>query len=243
MISIQGENLLLNEEKGKTNINKKNINTKLYSMKNILQIRLIILCMIFLSTILLARADEWKTKKTKDGKITVKYKISKQTDKNSNNLPLIEYIATTTDVLSIQNCISVMKNVSKHKEFQGDKVSRKIKTISENEWVVYYYTKIPGPLPDSDCVAKMIFSEDPMKKMAAFKFTAAPSLLKKTKVRRFTNYNVTYRFRDLGNGKVKITVIAKMSSTLKVPLWMVRAAFPDAASYILRKFTKLAKES
>ncbi len=212
-------------------------------MKNKVQIGLIILGLIFLNTDIFARTKGWKTEKSKDGKITAKYKISKRTDKNGDKLPLIEYTSTTIDGISMQNCISLIKDVSKHKEFEGDDVSKKIKTISENEWIIYYYTKGPGPFPDSDCVLKMTFSEGTTGKIAVFNVTAAPSMFEKTKARRFTYYNYMYTFKDLENGKVEVTLTVKMSPPFKVPLWMVRAAFPDGAFKTLRNIVKLAKRS
>lgn len=225
------------------NTNKKTTRIKINVMKNKVQIGLIILGMIFLNTNLFAQTIDWKTETTKDGKVTVKSKISKRTDERGNNVQLIEYVATTTASVSMQNCISVVKDVSKHKEFTDDEVSKKVKTISDNECVVYYYTNSPWPMPDSDCVMKMNFSEDETKRMAVFTLTAAPSMFEKKDVERTTCYNVTYAFIDLGNGKVEMTVTGKMSPTVKAPDWMIRAWFPDGPADILRIILKLAKSS
>ncbi len=102
-------------------------------------LRLIILCMMFLCTNLFAQTNEWKTDKIDDGKITVRSCISERTNESNEVVPLIEYIATTTDRVSMQNCISLLKDASKHKEFHGNDVSKKIETITENEWIVYYH--------------------------------------------------------------------------------------------------------
>lgn len=211
-------------------------------MIHTLQIELLMLCMFFLSSSISAQTEGWKTAKLDNGKITVKYKISTRTDENGEKLQLIEDISTTTDSLSMQNCISVMKDVSKHKEFTDDYISEKVKTISDSEWVVYYYSKNPWPIANSDCVSMMTFSENTTEKIAVFKFTAAPSEFKKGNVKRMTYYNVTYSFKDLGNGTVEITETGKTTPPVKVPLWIIRSAFPGVPANALRKFVKLAKE-
>jgi hypothetical protein len=89
----------------------------------------------------------------------------------------------------------------------------------------------------------MTFSEDTVNKIAIFTITAAPSLFDKKSVRRVTYYNETYTFKDMESGNVEITVAAKMSPAFKVPLWMIKTAFPDAAFDVVRKFLKLAKKN
>jgi hypothetical protein len=224
------------------NPNKKTARIQISGMKTKVQIGCFILGMIFLNTSIFAQADEWKTAKLDDGKITVQYNISTRIDENGEEVQLIEDTTTTADSLSIQNCILVMKDVSKHKEFTDDQISEKVKTISDSEWVVYYYTDNPWPIANSDCVSRMTFFEDTTKKTAVFKFTAAPFEYKEVDVERMTYYDVMYSFKDLGNGKVEITMTGKTTPPVKVPLWIIRLAFPEAPASALRKFVKLAKD-
>ena len=226
------------------NSNKKTAIIKTDIMKKKVQTGLIILGMIFLNANIFAQTDEWKTEKSKDGQIIVSSNISERTDENGDEVQLLEYIATTTASVSIQNCISVIKDVSKHKEFTDDDVSKKVETISDNEWIVYYYTESSWPFSDFDCVASMNFSEDETKRTATFIVTAAPSMFEEKKdVDRMTCYNVTYTFEDLGNGKVEITTTGKMSPLMKVPAWMMKKWFPEGPADILRIIIKLAKSS
>jgi hypothetical protein len=53
-----------------------------------------------------------------------------------------------------------MKDPSQHKGFKGDFSSETIEVPSDHEWLVYCYSKNPWPVPDSDCVAILSFSED-----------------------------------------------------------------------------------
>jgi hypothetical protein len=86
---------------------------------------IITLCILFLSANVLAQTEEWKSAESKDGKIKTKYNISKRIDETGNQVPLIQYTATTTENVSMRRCVELMKDVSKHKEFQGDDVSKK----------------------------------------------------------------------------------------------------------------------
>lgn len=223
-------------------MNSTNKTARINVMKNTLQTGFFILCMIFKITNILAQTEEWKTAKLDDGKITVQYNISTRTDEKGDEVPLIEYIAKTTDSVSMRKCISLMKDVSKHKEFTGDNVSEKVQTISENEWVVYYYSNSPWPLPDNDCVQKMTISEDTTEKTALFTFIAAPTMFDKKNVKRITYQDTTYAFKDLGNGKVEVTTTMKITPPMKVPHWMIKANFPGEPAKVVRKFVKLAKE-
>ena len=208
-----------------------------------------ILKQVFFTGILLltpnvgAQTSAWKTEKTNDGKIVVKSTVSERPDANGKNMPLVEYIATTTDIMSLHNCVNIMKDVSRHKEFLDLKMNEKVKTFSENEWLSYYVFNAPWRFPSSDCVVKVMYYEDPKAKTEIFTLTAAPDLMKATSMKRFTYYNFTYAFKDVGNGKVEATITAKMALTTSVPQWMLRSSFPGSAAEPLQKLVKIIKEN
>jgi len=74
-----------------------------------------------LSTALSAQTNEWKTAMSKDGKMTAKYHFSTRVNEDGDKVPLVQTITLTTANIGIENCISLMKNVSKHKDFRGEK--------------------------------------------------------------------------------------------------------------------------
>ncbi|KAB1157793.1 SRPBCC family protein [Flavobacterium luteum] len=187
-----------------------------------------------------AQTTEWKTESVDKGKITVKSKISKRTN-DETTLPLIEYIVTTTESVSFQKCILTMKDVSKHNQFLDLKSSFIVNKNNDKEYVVYYCFNAPWPFSPTDCVAKMTFDDYKVSKIAVFTLKEAPLLYKATDYKRFNFYNVVYTFKDLGNGKVEITLTAKMSPPVSVPLWLIRNGFPEIGSDIVRKFVKLVK--
>ena len=210
-------------------------------MRNVKQIVFVILCQLIVNLNILAQTKEWKTDKVDGGKIIVKSCIYKLNDELGNDFPMVEYTATITDNASMQKCIELLKDVSKHKQFLDDiKSAKKIKTLSDNEYLIYYYFS-PPLFSASDCVATMTFSEDLKSKTAVFKITAEPLMYKKTDVKRYSCYNLQYDIKDKGNGKLEITLIAKVMPVISVPLWMIRSAFPDAAAKIVRKLVKASQ--
>lgn len=95
--------------------------------------------MVSLGANLSAQTDEWKTALSKNGKITAKYNFSSRINEDDDKVPVVKTITTTTESIGIDNCIALMKNIAKHKDFRGEKSSKLINKISENEWSIYYY--------------------------------------------------------------------------------------------------------
>ena len=77
-------------------------------MNSRVQLGLIILGMICLNANVFAQANEWKTEKTKDGEVIVRSRISDRIDESGEAVQLIEYVATTTVSVDIQQCIAVV---------------------------------------------------------------------------------------------------------------------------------------
>ena len=203
---------------------------------------IIIISLILLNANMLAQSKEWETEKTKDGKITVKYSISNHTGVNGKDEQLVEYVATTATSANMKKLISIMNDVSKHKEFMGQKESIKIKTFSENECVVYYFYKGVWPYPSSDVVAKMIYNEEAAKRAATFTLTGAPTMFEDKGVRRMDNYNLTYLFKEAENGNVEITITSKFTPAVQLPAFIMKTWFPDGPAGYLTGIIKLANE-
>jgi hypothetical protein len=182
---------------------------------------------------------EWKTSTTGDGLITVRSRISERSNEAGKKVMLIEYSATTKARMKLADGVALLKNVERHKLFLDEKVSDRVKTVSDREWVVYYTFGAPWPMPSSDCVAVMT-QEDSAQK-TVFSLTAAPSLVENRKLDRMRFYNVTYAFRDLGDGLVEITTAASVSPLVQVPDWMVAGFFPDGPAKVLNRIVKLAQ--
>jgi hypothetical protein len=202
---------------------------------------IILPCMIALGVRGFAQADGWKTAKLDKGQITVQYRISERATESGLKVPMIEDITTTVAGVSLKSCIALMKDPSMHKGFTGDSSSETIEVVSDHEWLVYYFTKNPWPVPDSDCVAVMTFTEDVAQGTAVFTLSAAPDRMENRKVKRMSFYNISYSFKDLGNGSVEIIETGRSSPAVEVPLWLIKSAFPGAPADSIRKFVKIAK--
>lgn len=198
--------------------------------------------LIFFSLSLSAQEKDCTTKELDKSKIIVKYCFSKFLDEDGNDLLLIEDSTITEAQIDFEKCLFLMKDVQKHKLFTGDSESRIIKTISDNEWIIYYYTDNPWPVENSDCVSRMTFTENKDEKTAIFELVATPSEYEKGDVNRMKHFNVIYTFKDLGDGKVRITMRGKSSPPVKVPMWLVKSAFPKAPASTIRDIVKLVKE-
>ncbi|MBJ7428928.1 MAG: hypothetical protein JHD28_08235 [Bacteroidia bacterium] len=209
-------------------------------IKNTLLVGILIVSNAIVTKNATAQTKQWKTDVVDKGKISVKSLISERNE-GDKTLPLIEYIATTVENVNYQKCILTIKDVSKHNQFLDLKTNFLVKKINENESVIYYCFSAPWPFTPTDCVAKMIFEEDKVKKTAVFTLTCAPFLHQSTDYLRFKYYHKVYTFKDLGNGKVEITINAKMSPPVSVPLWLIRSGFPDIAADIIRKFVLMVK--
>ena len=199
--------------------------------------------LLFFNIGIQAQTNQWKVKTLFDEHIELKYRISKRIDDTGVRVALIEDYTTTTDSLCMHKCISFMKDVTKHKHFAGDKISKFVRSISDSTWIVYYYSDNPWPVRNSDCVALMRFTESPDNKTAIFSLTAAPTEYESKGVNRMTNYNITYLFEDLANGKVRITMTGRTSPPVKVPLWLIKSAFPKTTANAIRKLATLIKQT
>ena len=199
------------------------------------------LCAVFLTMGAGAQEGVWKSSMLDKGKISVQYRISERVTESGSTVPLIEDITTTIADVGLSSCVALMKDPSRHKDFMGDFSSEMIKAISDNEWVVYYYTKNPWPIADSDCVAIMSFSENAAQGTAVFTLSAAPDLMETGKVKRMSFWTIAYSFKDMGNGAVEIVVSGRTSPAVDVPLWLIRSAFPGVPADGIRMFVNLAK--
>jgi hypothetical protein len=193
-----------------------------------------------LSGAALADTAGWDSGTVDDDNIAVKYRVSERINENGAEVPLIEYVASTTAKISLQRWTALLSDVARHKDFMGDKLSKKVAALSDTESVVYSFYDAPWPFPDNDRVTRMKRTEDGAARTTVFTFAAAPALVQPSQVKRVTHYRAVYTFKDLGDGTAQLTIAMTMSPPNGAPLWMIRAAFPGVGADILRKILKLA---
>jgi len=198
--------------------------------------------MVSLGANLSAQTDEWKTALSKNGKITAKYNFSSRINEDDDKVPVVKTITTTTESIGIDNCIALMKNIAKHKDFRGEKSSKLINKISENEWSIYYYNDGMLLTPAVDGSYRMILEEDRKNKTATFTLTADPTLIEKTDMARLTYAKEIYSFKEVEGNQLEITIKTTVSPGFKVPSMMLKKAFPKKSFEHMEKFLEAAKK-
>lgn len=187
-----------------------------------------ILLFLFVQNYLFSQEGEWKKEFSKDGKIEVLSKLSKSTDQEGNSIQIIEYKSTTITDLALEKCTSALKDINNHKEFYSDtEVSKKIRDISDNEALVYFYIDSSWPLPNSDCVSIMTVDENEADRSVRFTLLAAADEMEMKDVKRMTISTTIYTFKELEDKKVVFEIESKFSPVINAPLWLVKSWFPD----------------
>ncbi len=197
----------------------------------------------FIGITLQGQSNDWNNETSKSGRIKVSSRITKRFDDKGNKMQVAEYNATVLANVSLEKCIALMKNVSRHKEFlERTEKSQRIKTISANEWIIYYHYSSPWPLPDSDCISKVKMIENERDKTVTFDGKAVPRLYEDKGLRRMTLSDVKYIFKDIENGKVKIMMQVTFTPVITAPDWMLNIWFPEGPAAMLERFIELAKK-
>ena len=197
--------------------------------------------LVLLAAAVCAQTGEWKTETSKDGQVTVQSNVSRRTNAGGKEEQLVQYIATATADVSVWQCIALLQDVSMHKDFNDDSESRIVKTISDNEWIVYYYCKVPWPFKDFDMVYRMKCTEDNPAGTAIFSLNAEPESYEKGKVDRISFSAIQYEFKAIDNNKTAIKVTAATCPTTIVADWMVKQSFPSGPAQMILDMIKLAK--
>ena len=202
---------------------------------------MLVACVLLFQAHVSAQDREWKTATSKDGKVTAKYYFGTRVNEEGDKVPEINAVTIATVDMDIGNCISLMKNVSKHKEFRGEKSSELIKTISENAWVIYYYNDKTLVTPAVDGAYLMEYENNPGGKQAIFRIIADPALTEKTGATRMTYAREVYTFQELENGQLEVTIKTTTSLGFKVSFFFLKRAFPGKLFDTMERFITCAR--
>ncbi|WP_044213065.1 hypothetical protein [Flammeovirga sp. OC4] len=183
---------------------------------------------------------DWKVQTSKDGNFLVKSKVYSVKGELGKK-KFLEYEATTQFDVDFERCVLILKNVGNHKIIINEKESRLLDSISENKSLIYYFFEPTWPFKNSDCVAFMISSINYENEKATFQIEASPSSYKSLGVNRLTDYSMTFTIKKLISGKVEINTTAKISPTVNVPNFMLKAFFPKGPIDILKRIDQLSK--
>ncbi len=191
---------------------------------------------------LCAQQSDWKTKTTKDGSVTVSYDFSEFVNEDGKKFQRLEYEAKRTAAVTLENCVKVMKNDSNHKAFmEGVEDTHRIKEISEDEWVTYYFMNARWPMPNADVVTHYLLEEEPGKNRIILTGTPAPDLYPDQGVGRMKHNHTKYTFTDLGNGNVEIVMYSSSIPLVSVPRWLISTWIPNGPADMLNGIAELAE--
>lgn len=189
-----------------------------------------------------AQDSEWDKQFSKDGKIEVLSKISKESDKDGNNIQIIEYKVTTEVDLELNKCVSAVSNIENHKDFYSDtQISKKIKDLSDNESLVYFFIDSQWPLPNSDCVSIMSIAENKAAKYAEITLIAVPEKYEMKDVKRMSLSETTFSFNEREDGLVVFQIKSKFSPVINAPSWLIKSWFPDGPIEMTENIIEIIK--
>ena len=202
-----------------------------------------ILTCVFLNSLLLfcdvARAEGWKEVRSKDGTIEIQSQIA-DTILDGGSVELVKYKASTQAEVSIDQFIAAMNRPETHQfVLENERVIR-LKTISDHEWVFYYFFNFPWPMSDADCVVHITLLQSA--NGAEFVLSAAPSEYPMQKVKRMPIYNVKYTLQKINEKSSRISVDSEIASTMNAPHILVQLWFPEGPADLLKRVIKASQK-
>jgi len=212
-------------------------------MKNSVKAGLIVLCTLLLSTSVHAQREGWKQDQTKDGKVLVSYQFLEEKDENGKKYNVLEYEAVTTAVVSMESCLKVLKDDSRHKDFMEDaEHTERIRDLSEDEWLTYYLLKKHWPVPVSDVVTRYKLEEEPANKRIILTGFPAPDMYPEQGVKRMQHSFSKYTLTDLGNGQTEVVMYSSSIPVVSIPKMLMATWIPNGPANIVNGIIRLALE-
>jgi hypothetical protein len=202
---------------------------------------ILLICLIF-NIDLISQNDKWISEFSEDEKTEVVYTIYDSVNTKGKEVKYIEYTAKTKTKASLENCAAVFNNPDMHRKFyEYTEISEKVKEISYNEWIIYYYYSPPWPIADSDCVSRITFNENSTNDKFVFTSFSEPDLIEMKDVARSELNDITFTFTQINDKEVEILIEAILIPETSAPNWMMSAWFPEGPAGTLNRFKELAE--
>jgi hypothetical protein len=212
-------------------------------MKHSIKAGLIVLCTLLLSSSVNAQRDGWKQDKTKDGKVLVSYNFLEHKDEKGKKYNVLEFEAVTTAEVSMESCLKVLKDDSRHKDFMEDaEHTERIRDISEDEWLTYYLLKKHWPMPVSDVVTRYKLEEYPEDKSIILTGFPAPDMYPEQGVERMQHSFSKYTLTDLGNGQTEVVMYSSSVPLASIPKILLATWIPNGPANMVNGIIRLALE-
>jgi hypothetical protein len=212
-------------------------------MKHSVKTVLIVLCFLLLSIQAYAQRDGWKQDKTKDGKVLVSYNFAEYKDEKGKKYNVLEFEAVTAAEVSMESCLKVLKDDSKHKDFMDDaEHTERIRDLSEDEWLSYYLLKKHWPMPVSDMVTRYKLEANSENSRYTLTGIPAPDMYPDQGVERMRHSYSTYTLRDLGNGQTEVMMYSSSVPLASIPKMLLATWIPNGPADIVNGIIRLALE-
>ncbi len=204
---------------------------------------LIVLCALLFSASVHAQRDGWKQDKTKDGKVLVSYNFAEHKDEKGKKYNVLEFEAVTSAEVSMDSCLKVLKDDSKHKDFMDDaEHTERIRDLSEDEWLSYYLLKKHWPMPVSDVVTRYKLEKDPENNTYTLTGFPAPDMHPDQGVERMRHSYSTYTLTDLGNGQTEVMMYSSSVPLASIPKMLLATWIPKGPADMVNGIIRLALE-
>ena len=212
-------------------------------MKHSVKTGLIVLCSLLLNASVHAQRDGWKQDKTKDGKVLVSYNFAEHTDEKGKKYNVLEFEAVTSAEVSMESCLKVLKDDSRHQDFMDDADhTERIRDLSEDEWLSYYLLKKHWPMPVSDVVTRYKLEEDHENSRYTLTGFPAPDMYPDQGVERMRHSYSTYTLTDLGNGQTEVMMYSSSVPLASIPKMLLATWIPNGPADIVNGIIRLALE-
>jgi len=204
---------------------------------------LMVLCLLSLNIQLSAQKEGWKNETTKDGKVQVFYNFLEKTDEKGKKYNVLEYEAKTSGTVSLESCLAVLTDDSRHKDFMEDtEHTNRIRDLSEDEWLSYYRLKKRWPMPVSDVVTRYKLEMDPDNKRFILTGYPAPDLYPDQGIKRMQESYSKYTITDMGNGQTEVIMYSRSIPVVSIPKMLLATWIPEGPAKMVNGIIRLAKE-
>lgn len=202
-------------------------------------VRSVLLCVLSVSTIFYANAQDgdWKEETTKSGKVHVKYKVYTEKDKAGEERMVANYTATSIVSMDIDKAEKFLRNSENHKKvLDNTEVSKKVASISDDQWVQYLYMDIPWPMPNADCVQRV--SVDRKGNELTVSVVAVPDAYPMQGEKRMDISDMKYHFVLKAPGSIELSITGRFSPIGSVNKFLMETWFPKGPEGLINRLVE-----
>lgn len=172
-----------------------------------------------------AQGNDWKEVTSPNGKVYIKYQVLSAKGNGDEDRAVAKYTASSVVNVNIDDAERFLRRSENYKTIlENTELSKKVGTISENEWLLYLYMDIPWPFPDADCVQRV--TVDRSEKELIVSAVAKPDAYPMQDEQRMNISSTKYHFIKKDNGEVELTLTGEFSPVGPINKFLLETWFP-----------------